>query len=866
MAENASIRTMVDTLSDKMHKTSSVTYQTDCTETQQSTNASFFKFKVDKTISKTFACSEDARILTLDAKNKNSENKTMSLVKASDVARGDMVLEPIGNISYKGIDTVNPMLRNAAAMFLFGAMKINRKRTDDSFVIQQFGDAQRGTFDNIVNAVSGTAYSDNKFTINDAILRNVINSTPLHDAAHVTPELDRALAAGIIFSHCIVKRYVENVRQPEMNGTYDTDTAEVLYSILSENKIRFGIIPGRVGKRQISTSLLSFVDTYDAPIDVSDFSFFDKAYIEGLNSTFQFYFDIDGHSYFGHRIFLKELCTGDVTSIDTDGKLDVIDNVAMIGLAYHPQTIASSEVDNSNDNRNRKSKEREAHINGTFKSKRRNGKYTIKTVRDDATGGDYSRDVTMLTDENMLLAPYAAIKIGEARIGDDVIGVDGNVHQISSITAHDIDEDVVEISVRGIGKMHLSKDAKVCSKRCRRVSDVLGKQVSKPKDGYMDENDDISDNDIETIAASELNVGDWVLMTMPHHEYKEQYDEIIFDMADFIPKGRERLYTVTNDTVIWHCQRTFKAKAHHGYRYGDIAQAIGISGEDVKGVLYGNTNRRNYEQHLELVSAYLKKLGKTIDWWRANYQSKVDKVMPRYIRYDDEIAYLLGFYVGDGCKSKVALSYALNIDDKEYHERISDIVNRRFNCSGFDILPNGKGKNKKGIVLSFSSQILANFFSFMVPWNVNDKRVPDFALDRPKPEIDALVRGLTDSDGSLKNQKYQYTSCCYDLVHQIRYLLLVNGTPTRYECLNGIATNGTRTTSNNITGSYTKYVTDLFDEAQIGNPHRDWKIVDGGKYVAARVFSTKEYHYSGKAYQVSVNGSDDVVTVAGNIR
>ena len=153
MAENASIRTMVDTLSDKMHKTSSVTYQTDCTETQQSTNASFFKFKVDKTISKTFACSEDARILTLDAKNKNSENKTMSLVKASDVARGDMVLEPIGNISYKGIDTVNPMLRNAAAMFLFGAMKINRKRTDDSFVIQQFGDAQRGTFDNIVNAV-----------------------------------------------------------------------------------------------------------------------------------------------------------------------------------------------------------------------------------------------------------------------------------------------------------------------------------------------------------------------------------------------------------------------------------------------------------------------------------------------------------------------------------------------------------------------------------------------------------------------------------------------------------------------------------------------------------------------------------------
>jgi intein/homing endonuclease len=142
--------------------------------------------------------------------------------------------------------------------------------------------------------------------------------------------------------------------------------------------------------------------------------------------------------------------------------------------------------------------------------------------------------------------------------------------------------------------------------------------------------------------------------------------------------------------------------------------------------------------------------------------------------------YFFGILIGDGCFTDRIIS--ITSEDEEIKEFME------YFCSKLNLnLRKGQQKNNKAISFIVSNKSLENFLilcGFDNTKKAVDKTIPYKLLKCSKDNASNLLKGLYDTDGhainspSRRNSKgasVGFTSCSYELIKQVRFLLLMFG-------------------------------------------------------------------------------------------
>lgn len=151
----------------------------------------------------------------------------------------------------------------------------------------------------------------------------------------------------------------------------------------------------------------------------------------------------------------------------------------------------------------------------------------------------------------------------------------------------------------------------------------------------------------------------------------------------------------------------------------------------------------------------------------------------RYIPIDEDLAWIIGLYLAEGCTSKKHVSFALHKDEQSFIEKLDHFFSTRFNTNGYTV-----HESENGISRVYSSIIASKFFKSLCPGTAVNKRVPDLFKKSNDRRLAALIRGLIDGDGCYhESNKYatiDYVSISLQLASDVREILLSVGIPASF--------------------------------------------------------------------------------------
>lgn len=154
------------------------------------------------------------------------------------------------------------------------------------------------------------------------------------------------------------------------------------------------------------------------------------------------------------------------------------------------------------------------------------------------------------------------------------------------------------------------------------------------------------------------------------------------------------------------------------------------------------------------------------------------KTFINFSKITPELAYLFGLYISEGNiykvlnkKDNTVIGGNLNITcgDKEI-TWVFDKLNLHYTCHD-------------GLHYTVSSKILIELFEYIgfdVSTHAHKKIIPDRLLEMSRENIIYLLRGIFDGDGCAYNGKVSLTSSSYELIKQVRALLINFGIASSY--------------------------------------------------------------------------------------
>ena len=120
------------------------------------------------------------------------------------------------------------------------------------------------------------------------------------------------------------------------------------------------------------------------------------------------------------------------------------------------------------------------------------------------------------------------------------------------------------------------------------------------------------------------------------------------------------------------------------------------------------------------------------------HEIKPDRIN-RYIPLTEDIAYVIGWYIAEGCQDGTKLTYTMHANEKIHAEKILNV----FKVLGF----NGKIKVKDNtLVLRIYSSQLARYFSIFGD-GAHNKCIPVEFKQLPAQQLEKLIEGLILGDG-----------------------------------------------------------------------------------------------------------------------
>lgn len=155
----------------------------------------------------------------------------------------------------------------------------------------------------------------------------------------------------------------------------------------------------------------------------------------------------------------------------------------------------------------------------------------------------------------------------------------------------------------------------------------------------------------------------------------------------------------------------------------------------------------------------------------------------RYIAIDEDFAYILGAWLGDGCIRKrnglpVGLQFTFNVHNKQLIECISELLKKVFGCNVCVEYP----KSGSVCVITIFNRIVGTLFNHWFGCYFDGKKLPDFVFSWQTSLVNNLMAGMISTDGTISDNNNGIVIGISNklLIDQLFYLCRNNGIIVRY--------------------------------------------------------------------------------------
>lgn len=147
-----------------------------------------------------------------------------------------------------------------------------------------------------------------------------------------------------------------------------------------------------------------------------------------------------------------------------------------------------------------------------------------------------------------------------------------------------------------------------------------------------------------------------------------------------------------------------------------------------------------------------------------------------HISSTDDLMYLMGAYVGDGCVSGSRIIFSLS-EQKRRNGTVERVRNAIHNVLGTE--PVIKDMDRNRVSVAVGDRVFAELFIRSCGGHAKEKILPGWVFDLPESQRVALLRGLWDTDGTIcpnaDRIRMRYSTTSFPLAMQIRMLVLQFG-------------------------------------------------------------------------------------------
>lgn len=157
-----------------------------------------------------------------------------------------------------------------------------------------------------------------------------------------------------------------------------------------------------------------------------------------------------------------------------------------------------------------------------------------------------------------------------------------------------------------------------------------------------------------------------------------------------------------------------------------------------------------------------------------NVKLKLEKRMrhptPPSIIVSPDIMRLFGYYLAEGCSSRVGIILVFNKNETEYHEDVKNLVLNNFNVEGHSY-----ETKRNAMRVCFHSRVLSNLFFETLGNGSRSKAIPTWAFDVGEDHIRELFKGWALGDGGFNHDSFRVTTTNQNFIHVMRLLLIKMG-------------------------------------------------------------------------------------------
>lgn len=143
---------------------------------------------------------------------------------------------------------------------------------------------------------------------------------------------------------------------------------------------------------------------------------------------------------------------------------------------------------------------------------------------------------------------------------------------------------------------------------------------------------------------------------------------------------------------------------------------------------------------------------------------------PRIRELTEDLAYVAGWYCGDGSIGARRADFSVGMDDPV--DALQAALKRSFGKEAGGYHPRG---TKKMLALSLCDSVAAEFLDNWLGHGAHNKRVPDEVMEAPDSVLLAFLRGLYEADGYFDAKRAVLTTVSPELAYQVRTALLSLG-------------------------------------------------------------------------------------------
>lgn len=255
--------------------------------------------------------------------------------------------------------------------------------------------------------------------------------------------------------------------------------------------------------------------------------------------------------------------------------------------------------------------------------------------------------------------------------------------------------------------------------------------------------------------------------------------------------------------------------------------------------------------------------------------TKVGKSVKRDIVIDENFAYVLGRFVGDGCSFAVPCrslfeKHGFNIVFAKKEHRAMELCKKILEqATGLDININGD-KNRNFVYLRKLSHVFSTFLSRVCGEDCTTKKIPEFIWMSCPSVRRAFLTGVIDSDGTVtKNGEIKIVMNNRSLIAGLQSMFMLDGSPSKMRVFtNAIAKynhggNYVLEINKKYSVPYFSSLLKVYDDDRLKRTelenNRSHSLFEIQNSIASVQIKKERKHYDGYVYNLSVENDNSYV-------